>query len=816
MTGFRMVVLWSLVFSAGICFEGSLAGAGQGESARVAVSWFTDAKIEGAVRLKGPSEGLPVTDGTEGQGVDLTRAVPVENPLLQRESGQISFWIQPHWDGGDGKRHVLLRIGDPQANGLLVEKSERNMLRYVMAGPKKVTASRVDVSHWRSGQWHQVTVAWFSKDGEPYGLPLFLDEHLPGRGGPEPVDGPVAAGNTFLDPGRMSDRRLWIGDETADATMDELIVRAEMGNVYRDYYRTAPFARMTIDHAPNYARSDRRVIAGHAKQFGLRAEIRGQERAITEFTQRYGQWGENDARSLVQWETSNPAVATVDKDGLVTGLACGRCQLTATFRGLKAEYDLHVISAEQADLTVMYLSRLPRYRCDAAKSAPAPGDRVQTVAHVGNYGFKSVPAGTVIQMDLIPDADKDFRLDPDEKSIFTQTNTIDRTLEPYQRAEIRFDWEWTNEPVWVRVTADPRDEVEEFCRVNNTRYHLSTARPTRIRLDRALDRKLHKERTINLVGSFCYYDYAQVQFECLDGMLRDAVYPTTSPIGVEDSHTIDGVYEFEAENDEGWKAFDEEAAYYPSFHVHLETILMAQNSGALHEGGHNVFKLPDLYGYHTGDVLLRDETGRLYTETPLLPKSRLLGPAACGPYYSSFMDYCHLWLHPANAGKMQYFGGYGAEERFWGAQGRLIATRRNLLQIFDRQDGPLANAAVYVYHVTHAQEQRRIVDPPKFVGHTDRDGQFVFPGRTDRHWDDPRTDQVEGSIPVWNPFGRPPSPSWRLTLPRACQGVFTDTGRRIGKKGVDGSLVLPILLDFTPQLKGVGRAGKYIFWRIRF
>ena len=339
-------------------------------SAEGALAWFTDASIDGGMRATAPVPGLPTVEGTNGSGVLLTRAVPIENPVLRQASGQISFWIRPNWNGNDGRRHVLMRIGDPNTNGLLVEKSARNKLCYVMASPTKVTASRCDVSHWKAGQWHQITIAWFSRDGKPYGLPLFLDEHLPGRGGPEPVDGPIASGNTFLDPSRMSDTRLWIGDETSDAAMDELIIRAEMKEVYRDYYRTAPFTKIVIDSAPNYARSDDRVLVGQPKPFGLRAEIRGEVRSITEFTQRYGQWGEHDAKPLIHWETSDAGVAIVDASGQVTGVKVGRCTLKATSRGLEAEYELEVTAVEQADLSVLYLSRLPRYRRDAAKSIP--------------------------------------------------------------------------------------------------------------------------------------------------------------------------------------------------------------------------------------------------------------------------------------------------------------------------------------------------------------------------------------------------------------------------------------------------------------
>jgi hypothetical protein len=398
-----------------------------------ALAWFTDAEIEGASPGAEPASALPADRGTVGRGVRLDRAAAVEAPLLRRESGFISFWVRPEWNGDDGKRHPLLRIGDPERNGLLVEKSARNMLRYVMASPEKVTASRSDVSHWRAGDWHQVTVAWTSRDGRPHGLPLFLDEHLPGRGGPEPVDGPLAAGNTFLDPETMRDRRVWIGDETSGAVMDELVMRAGLSTrrsgdlsrlVYRDYYRTAPFEHISIDHAPSHARSDYRVVVGHRKQFGLRARIRADVVKLTDFTIRPGWWGLRDAKPLIKWETSDGQVATVDENGLVKGVATGWCTLTATFRGKKATYDLDVIPAKRPDLSVLWLSRQPRLRRDAAKSMPAPGDEVRTVAHVGNYGLKETPPGAEVLFELIPDANSNFRLDKGEEAVEVKRSVI--------------------------------------------------------------------------------------------------------------------------------------------------------------------------------------------------------------------------------------------------------------------------------------------------------------------------------------------------------------------------------------------------------
>ena len=184
------------------------------------VAWFTNAGIANSVQTAKPSDALPEVPGTVGNGVLLTKPAAVENPMLSREGGFISFWLKPNWNGNDGKTHRILRIGDPEMNGLLLEKSDKGMLRYVMASPEKITAARADVSNWKAGKWHQITIAWTSRDGKPLGMPLWIDKVA--------VDGPIAGGNQFMNPDMMVNKRVWIGDTTSDAVMDELIFRKEL------------------------------------------------------------------------------------------------------------------------------------------------------------------------------------------------------------------------------------------------------------------------------------------------------------------------------------------------------------------------------------------------------------------------------------------------------------------------------------------------------------------------------------------------------------------------------------------------------------
>ena len=221
------------------------AAAVQGAPAPAAVrAWFTEAGIADSVQTPAPPDALPRVAGTSGRGVDLVRPAAVENPIYDPHNGLIGFWVRPRWNGKDGRVHRLLRVGEPGSNGLLLEKAASGMLRYVVSSPKKTTAARWDVSHWKAGEWHHVAIAWMSVNGRPLGLPLWVDRVC--------VDGPIFGAGEFPRP---ADTRVWIGDGTSEAAMDELICRTnlaaeggfrQLAIVWRDYFRTAPFTRTAV------------------------------------------------------------------------------------------------------------------------------------------------------------------------------------------------------------------------------------------------------------------------------------------------------------------------------------------------------------------------------------------------------------------------------------------------------------------------------------------------------------------------------------------------------------------------------------------
>jgi hypothetical protein len=756
----RYIALFFLTIAAHLCAADT--------EPEAALAWFTDAAITNSVKTAPPQQLPPAAAGTVGKGVLLNKPVAIADPLLSRERGMISFWIRPNWDGGDGEAHRILRIGDPQRNGLLLEKSDKGMLRFVMASPEKITASRADISRWKAGEWHHVAIVWMDRDSKPLGLPLWIDKVA--------VDGPTAADNGFLDPEKMDDPRLWIGDETCQAAMDELIMRKELSTnlspsqiavVYRDYFATAPYTDIEINPDACFVPSDRRVVEGHEKQFGLKARCGGKMEPVTDYDVRYGQWSEFDAKPFIEWKTTDDRIAKVDQNGMVTGVACGKYKLEARFHGMSATYKLEVISPDQPDLDLLYVERLPRYRNDRSKDRPAPGDPVEYVAHVANYGYKEVPAGTVVRFELIPDSNGNFRIDPGERPTLSEDKVIEESIPPLGEETAEFPWRWTDDPIFLRTIVDPQNKVGEICEANNQSCDLNIARPLRFGYNPATLKSCYNDRKINHVGSFSYYDWITAQKLRLDKLVREAVWPTTTPDGIHDAFRLDKFYALKLDIPWEEEQYEKDGPYYDGgFPVNEPVNMMAVDSAIIHELGHTCLSLPDLYCYpvRASAVLLKDDNGDYYAGSDLLPKidgDTLPYCSACnvpcGVGYDSLMNHCHQWLNPAQAGQVNYYRGYRGP-RFWGTQGRNIPMREHYLALYDVNDDPLIGAAVYVYHCTQTGAMdsgtKFFADRPKFVGNTDPDGRFRFPDVTDCDWDDPDTDAVEGEWPVWNPFGR--------------------------------------------------------------
>lgn len=734
------------------------------------LAWFSDAAISNSYQTAMPDNPLPSVAGTVGNGVLLNHTVAIENPLFSQSQGLIGFWIKPNWDGNDGQTHRFLRIGDPTTNGLLIEKSAQNTLRFVVAGPDKVTAARADVSNWRTGEWHHIVVGWTYLYGYNNGISLWIDKVA--------VNSEVFGSDNFMNPTTMTDQKAYLGDTNSNAVMDELMFRSsfysynpytygQVAMVYRDNFQTAPYTSIKIDNEPNRVKSETRVVLGCNKQFGLLCLKEGKYEPVTDFAVRYNNWGDFDAKPFIEWSTSDSSIATVYSNGIVFGTGTGHCTLTARFRGMTATYDVEVISPNQPDADLMYVERTPKYLRTAAKKWPDEGETVQSIAHVGNFGQTDLPAGTVVKFELISDANGNFVADADEAAYYTTTATIDSVLAPGESTTVTFPWTWTMSPTFVRVTLDPNNSVAEVCEANNQRCELNVARAFHWGYDVNRFKNDHQNKTINLVGSFSDYDWCNAETDRMSRVMRETVLPTTSPVGIQDSLRVDHYIprEFCDWDDEPWVR---EGDYYDGGFSLMESTPMDIDAAVEHEIGHTTLGLPDLYGHPviTSNMFLKDGNGQPYADTQIYPKIDWNGfamwssatygnPDACGFGYSPLMVGVHLWLHPANAGLTQHYRQQrkGLPDVEWDK----LVPKDNRLQITDVNDQPLAGAAVYAYQVaqmTISDKAKYFADRPKFIGNTDSNGYYTFPHTTDATWDDWDTDKVDGAITVAHPFAR--------------------------------------------------------------
>ncbi|HOP81506.1 MAG TPA: CARDB domain-containing protein, partial [Armatimonadota bacterium] len=305
------------------------------------------------------------------------------------------------------------------------------------------------------------------------------------------------------------------------------------------------------------------------KQFGLWAKRKdGDWERITNFDVRYHQWSDFDAKPFISWTTSDSSVATVNNDplaprrGLVTGKALGDCTLTAAFRGMTAVYPIKVITWDQPDLDLMYVERFPKFSFDGTKmwprdgsfldTLPANGKRwpdegetVTSVVHYGNFGFQPAPASK-IKFELVSDDNENFVLD-DADTVKFSTVIETEPLAPGETAEKDVNWTWPKKSqgehqVFVRVTIDPDETLDEVCEANNQRCELNTGHAFMWRYDAELFEDYYSNKRINHIGSFSLFDWSNAQVDRLSNLLHETVLPTTSSVGIKDSIRVDNYF----------------------------------------------------------------------------------------------------------------------------------------------------------------------------------------------------------------------------------------------------------------------------------
>ena len=676
----------------------------------------------------------------------------------------LSFWFKPNFSSDDNQRHVIAVIENHGKPLFLVEKSAKNLLRFVSLSGEKKAAARASVN-FKPGEWHHIAVACFvNEEKVPAGIALFFDR--------ENVSGEIPSKDSFFS--EPKEELVDIRFLTAQGEFANPVARNERWGgkrwfnvayvvrlVYDDFFRALPAEEIRITPYAWRINVDTRIVKGIEKTFGLEAKLNGEFMMVTDEITGYGNWSEFDAKPYIKWSVDNTNVAEVvkkEKAAKIKGLALGKVTITAEYRHLKASFETEVIPEDLPDLCIQFVEMLPRYSYKREKVRIAPGDAVTSIVHVANYGTKPTT--------------------PDEKLLFCMADKAVEfkvpSLQSLQTITFTNVWVFPVEPILISARVEPS---EDLCLANNEIKYRSDARPLWFAIEPNVMSNYFTAGRFTCLGSRSLFDWISAHKYRLDLLLKETKYPDICPDGLLETYRIDKIVYNYYQKDKDNEYFKNEEYRDGGFpitenpkdhgsHQHSDKFFETIYASIIHELGHTCLALPDVYCYpvRARNVLLRNPKGELYVGTSRLPRfgEDIMRSSAenvpCGTEYEPLMTSCHMWINKANAGKIAYCAGYRGP-RFWGVQGRFIPISENILKIYDVDDNPLKDAAVYIYHVSHAKinafADKYFADCPKFKGYTDQDGCYHIPQSTDKQWDGGLTDRFDGETDVWNPFGMP-------------------------------------------------------------
>ena len=774
----------------------------------------------GAASSSGPdvqplvAKGRPI-DGLVGKAFAVESLAYPGAALINPESTYFGFWLRLDFDPAtDTERRVLMQMGDGEHRSLVMRTNGAGKLMLILSDDDYASACRADISTWERGEWHHVA-GWFHRAG--HRLWLMID----GYG----VDSTIMYHNDGLMPGDLGPLYIGCGpDGGGYCAVDEIVFsNADGGQVaraHRDWLlgiaQLAARDRIKTQIKPSAwgIASNPKAVVGTIRTFGLECTVprvpRITDRGLTSDPDRASSapvWtvfnlqdhngssvgheygiGERSA-----WSSSDPAIANVllvknERTGEMVPAASGRfeikkagnCTITAKMGGRKWTYDLEVIERDRPDLLVQYITRLPRYDNNAVKTVPAPGDEVTFEVHIANRGFaKSKPvyvffaAAPVHSPELggDPAADREMPTPRYEKL---------PVLDVHETATLTFKWKWRAQP--CEIVASIGTNQPEISTHNNERSFV-TVRSRDVYL--LVDPKswaIWHDVNDNHTGTFALEDWLDAQREAWDRLLRESVYPATSPYGVQVRLHLDALIEMQNDPND-WGANDPGPYWYGGWLCNQGWTSFEWASGVhyslMHEWGHGAFAGSDLYSLSIWEPWfhVRDDDGNKVAGTGAFPISDmwwwanrqfLFNSSADDPrgvngrfYCATMMNGCGPQLHEGFAGHIQHNHDLRRQD-LWQIHRRSVPLVQNTLVVLDIEGNPVAGAELAVYQQSYGVEQNsgRSLWPNciKFAGRTDAEGKWIYPYETAVSFDEPATDVVERSVELASPLSTPKYP----------------------------------------------------------
>jgi hypothetical protein len=176
------------------------------------------------------------------------------------------------------------------------------------------------------------------------------------------------------------------------------------------------------------------------------------------------------------------------------------------------------------DLDVTFIERTPRYDYDATPNNPEPGDVVTFHGHIKNWGPGSVAA-------------VDYRWELDGDPVATGTLT---DVAAGEERVVTWSWTFEDGDHWIKLSADPDDEVAESSEANNELEDRTNGLIVGFWVEQSVYDYFHQYQHLLGVGSNSWEDWAQRQMGKWNQLCEQAIWPI-SPEGVLDRVRIDKI-----------------------------------------------------------------------------------------------------------------------------------------------------------------------------------------------------------------------------------------------------------------------------------
>jgi hypothetical protein len=373
------------------------------------------------------------------------------------------------------------------------------------------------------------------------------------------------------------------------------------------------------------------------------------------------------------------------------------------------------------DLDVTYISREPRYAWDSDKPLPDLGEPVTFTAHIVNKGTKE--SGSF-----------DFEWMVDGKTVDCG---VAENLPPRSETIRQFTWKWAPVRHHISFQADPQDLIDETSEANNIVEDASDALAIAFWVEQSVYEEFNNRE--NLIGSYSWEDWARQIIEMANWMFEYSRYPL-APEGILTRIRLDKItivpdgtlYNLnsahaprETTSDGQWGFSVQEYHNAPADWLDVPWWL-------IHELGHQVFGLVDLYGMDVQDIDLNvlDDRGDPIAGTALLPylrfdivhdASRIYDLMHVPTPNSVFSDHSAYYINkywPKGLRSHRIFGAYIYE-----------IPHETKIRVLDDNAKPMAKVSVAVYQAfagdgSSGPYSQNFDNIPDIVGVTDKRGLF--------------------------------------------------------------------------------------------